>query len=282
MQADQASVTAHRVALRRAVHQWCDTPRILNDPLAERIIGEKTAAILRGRVKRHQSRFARALRAFLVVRSRYAEDNLADAVTAGVRQYLVLGAGLDTSAYRQSGGVGLSIFEVDHPATQKWKSQCLVRAGIVPPAGLTYVPVDFEKQSLQDELVAAGFSLEQPVFVSWLGVTPYLTDEAFMGTVRFIGSLPKGTTIVFDYARDPKGQGWRLRLGNWLLARRVAKAGEPFRSYFVPEALAANLRAVGFSAISDLSPAELNEKYFRNRTDGLHVIGLGRLMKATV
>jgi hypothetical protein len=148
MQEGKFSSTAHRVAVRRAAHQLLDNPKILEDPLALRIIGREAADELRSNPKEHHL-FARAFRAFMVARSRYAEDELAKAVAAGVGQYVVLGAGLDTFAYRNS-HPGLKVFEVDHPATQAWKREQLEAAEIPLPSSLAFVPVDFERKSLED------------------------------------------------------------------------------------------------------------------------------------
>src|ERR1700675_701916 len=146
MQEGKFSKTAHRVAIRRAAHQLLDQPRVLDDPLALRIIGSEAEQELRSNPKEHHA-FSRAFRAFMAARSRYAEDELARAVAQGVAQYVVLGAGLDTFAYRNPHD-GLHVFEVDHPATQAWKREQLQTAGMVIPAALTFVPIDFERGTL--------------------------------------------------------------------------------------------------------------------------------------
>src|SRR5271169_5540690 len=156
MQDGKFSRTAQRVAIRRAAHQLLDRPRVLDDPLALRIIGSEAAEELRSNPKEHHA-FSRAFRAFMAARSRYAEDELARAVAHGVRQYVVLGAGLDTFAYRNP-HPGLRVFEVDHPATQAWKREQLLAAGIAIPFSLTFVPIDFERQTLADGLVQCGFN----------------------------------------------------------------------------------------------------------------------------
>jgi methyltransferase (TIGR00027 family) len=195
------SRTAQRVAIRRAAHQLLDQPRVLDDPLALRIIGAEAAAALRTNPKEHHA-FARAFRAFMAARSRYAEDELARAVASGVRQYVVLGAGLDTFAYRNPHD-GLRVFEVDHPATQAWKRERLQAAGIAVPSSLTFVPIDFERQTLADGLERAGFDHRIAAFFSWLGVTPYLTREACMSTLSLIAKMPASSGVVFDFAIDP-------------------------------------------------------------------------------
>src|SRR5580693_1539028 len=147
MQEGKFSRTAQRVAIRRAAHQLLDQPRVLDDPLALRIIGADAAEELRSNPKEHHA-FSRAFRAFMAARSRYAEDELARAVAHGVRQYVVLGAGLDTFAYRNP-YPGLRVFEVDHPATQAWKLEMLQKAGLGTAPGAVFVPVDFETDSLR-------------------------------------------------------------------------------------------------------------------------------------
>jgi methyltransferase (TIGR00027 family) len=169
------SRTAHRVAIRRAAHQLFDQPKVLDDPLAVPIIGAEAAEKLCASPRERKHPFARAFRAFMVARSRYAEDQLAKAVEQDVAQYVVLGAGLDTFACRNPDSTNLRVFEVDHPATQAWKLERLQAAGIAIPQSLKFVPVDFERQTLAAGLEQGGFDSGSPAFFSWLGVTPYLT-----------------------------------------------------------------------------------------------------------
>jgi methyltransferase (TIGR00027 family) len=275
------SQTALRVALRRAAHQILDSPKVLDDPLAVPIVGDAIAEI-HSNISRHQSRVARAFRAFMVARSRYAEDQLADSVSRGVRQYVVLGAGLDTSAYRgEAASEDAKVFEVDHPQTQAWKKERLQATPIVVPPSVSFVPVDFERQNLQAELRAAGFRADMPAFVSWLGVVPYLTKEAASHTFRFLGSLPEGSGAVFDYAVEPSSLPFLERMAVRALSQRVARAGEPFRLFFVPNELDEFLKARGFHRIEQLASKEINERYFNHRSDGLRVAGsAGRLVCA--
>jgi len=279
MQEGNFSRTAYRVAMRRAAHQLLDQPKVLDDPLALRVIGSEAAEALRSDPKENHS-FARAFRAFMAARSRYAEDELASAVARGVSQYVVLGAGLDTFAYRNP-HPGLQVFEVDHPATQAWKSEQLQAAGIPVPSSLTFVPIDFERQTLADGLHHFGFDTTAAAFFPWLGVTPYLTRAACMTTLGWIGRMPPGSGVVFDFAVDPAllNDGQRQALG--ALSARVARYGEPFQLFFNPEELRAELRSMGFGRTEFLQGKELNARYFNDRTDGLLVRGgLGHLMAA--
>jgi methyltransferase (TIGR00027 family) len=281
MQEGKFSKTAQRVAIRRAAHQLLDLPRVLDDPLALRIIGTEAEAALRSDPKENHS-FSRAFRAFMAARSRYAEDELARAVEHGVTQYVMLGAGLDTFAYRNP-HPGLRVFEVDHPATQAWKCEQLQSAGIAIPLFLTFVPIDFEQQTLADGLAQSGFNANAAAFFSWLGVTPYLTLEACMSTLSFIAKLPARSGVVFDFAVDSALLNPGQRQAFDALSARVARYGEPFQLFFDPGKLQDDLRATGFHRTEFLQGKELNARYFKDRKDGLLVRGsIGHLMGAWV
>ena len=281
MQEGKFSRTAQRVAIRRAAHQLLDQPRVLDDPLALRIIGSEAAEELRSNPKEHHA-FSRAFRAFMAARSRYAEDELARAVTDGVTQYVVLGAGLDTFAYRNP-YADLRVFEVDHPATQAWKRDQLQAAGIAIPAALTFVPIDFERQTLAEGLERSGFDLSVAAFFSWLGVTPYLTREACMSTLSFVAKMPAGSGVVFDFAVDPALLNAGQRQALEALSERVARYGEPFQLFFDPGKLQDELKSLGFLRTEFLQGKEINARYFSDREDGLLVRGgIGHLMGAWV
>ena len=261
MQPGQPSRTALGAAAHRAVHQVMERGQIFADPLAMRILGADADAAVRD-AKNDSSR--RRLRLFIAVRTRFAEDALAAAMTRGVRQLVVLGAGLDTYAYRAPRGENLHIFEVDHPATQAWKRQRLAEAAIPVPRSLTFAPVDFERETLADGLAAAGFHRAHQTFFTWLGVVPYLTERAVFSTLDFIASLAGGAHVVFDYSNPPASgpnQDEHAAVGR-ALAARVASLGEAFRSHFETDALHAKLTALGFREIEDLGPALIRERYF--------------------
>jgi methyltransferase (TIGR00027 family) len=242
MQEGKFSKTAYRVAIRRAAHQIFDDPKVLDDPFALRIIGSKTAEVLRTDPKEAKSRFGRAFRAFLSARGRFAEDELAQAVANGVTQYVVLSAGLDTFAYRNP-YPSLRVFEVDHPASQTWKQELLTETRIAIPPSLTFVPVNFEHQTLVDGLDQSGFNRNQPAFFSWLGVTMYLTRESCMATFALISKMPPGSGVAFDFAVDPKLLGVGQRLALYALSRRVAAAGEPFQLFLHPRGIRRRTKA---------------------------------------
>ena len=276
------SRTAYRVALRRASHQILDDPKVLNDPCAIPILGVQAAAELRTNPRKFQDLASRNIRAFVVARSRFAEDELAHAVERGAVQYVILGAGLDTFAYRNPfPETDLRVFEVDYPATQEWKRRQLLEAKIKIPASVTFVPVDFERETLRDCLLSSGFDAHKPTFFSWLGVTMYLTEEAVMATLEFIASTATGGGVVFDYSVPRSSLGLIGRLAFDALSHRVAAAGEPFRTFFDPRALAERMTRMGFRSVESLDAEEINARYFRERADGLHVGGkLAQLMSA--
>jgi methyltransferase (TIGR00027 family) len=275
------SRTAWLVALRRAAHQIMDRPPVFTDPLGLRILGKETAAEL-GRNPQYRAHRVsdRYLRAFLAARSRIAEDTLAELVSQGLRQYVILGAGLDTFAYRNP-WPELRVWEVDHPATQGWKRERLAKGEITVPSPEPFVPVDFAHQDLEQALVAAGLDLGQPTFFSWLGVAPYLERPAIDSLLGFVArASASGGGIVFDYFIPPHTQPLVVRLMLALRRWRLKKIGEPWRTYFDPAQLVAQLQDLGFRDVTDFTPALINERYFAGREDRLKVGSVGRVMRA--
>ena len=275
----QPSKTALRVALRRAAHQIHDAkPLVFEDPLAVRILGAEFADEVKRTPDSVKRPWSAGLRAFMVARARLAEDTLAVGVREhGVTQYVVLGAGLDTFACRNA-SAELRVFEVDHPATQAWKQQMLNAAGIVVPQTAHFVAVDFEQDSLRAKLAAAGFDFAQPAVTAWLGVVPYLTQEAFRATLRVLGRFAAGSAVVFDYAQPREVLPLQERLMLDSLSARVAMAGEPFQLFFTPEQLAEELEWLGLRVVEDLEGAALTARYFAGRKDGLMLRGKGGRM----
>ena len=211
------------------------------------------------------------------------EDQLACAVAKRVAQYVVLGAGLDTFAYRNP-FAALRVFEVDFPATQEWKRAMLREAGIEAPESLTFVPLDFEHKTLAEGLAEAGFDDGKSGFFGWLGVVPYLTLDAFRATLATVAQLPPESGVSFDYAFSPDTLSPKRRMVFDALSERVAAAGEPFRLYFTPEEMEWELRTAGFQRIEQVDSKRLNEIYFKDRADGLKLSDskLGMLATAWV
>lgn len=276
MKTGRASKTALRVAIRRAAHQLVDQPPILNDPIAVRLIGQGYARDM----ERAMHKVARDFRCYIAARSRYVEDHLAEAVACGVTQYVILGAGLDTFAYRNPFPL-LRVFEVDFPATQEWKRAMLMEAAIDLPGNLTFVPLDFERQTLAEGLAEAGFDLRRPAFFGWLGVVPYLTLEAFRATLNVIAQLPAGSAVSFDSVSSPKTLTPQRKKVFDGLSKRLAAAGEPFQLFLTPEEMKPELRRAGFQRIEQVDSDGLNERYFKGRADGLRLSGAGLSRLAT-
>jgi methyltransferase (TIGR00027 family) len=259
MQPGQPSLTALGAAHLRAAHQVLDGASILADPLAARILGPDNEASL-DHAHAHPS--GPRLRWFIAARSRIAEDALNVAVEKGACQLVVLGAGLDTLAYRTDLAGRLRIFEIDHPATQAWKRDKLAAAAIAVPDTLVFVPVDFERQTLAVALGAAGFDRGTRTFFSWLGVVPYLTEQAVFSTLALIAGLPGGGEVVFDYVNPAASIAPAGRMAHQTLAERVAGLGERIQSYFDTGRLCAELSAIGFGHVDDIGPERLAARFF--------------------
>jgi methyltransferase (TIGR00027 family) len=259
MQPGLPSLTALGAARLRAAHQVLDNASILADPLALRILGDDIKVSL-DHARAHPS--GPRLRWFIAARSRIAEEALTEAVNAGAAQLVVLGAGLDTLAYRTPLADRLRIFEVDFPATQARKREMLATAGIAVPEALTYVGIDFERQTLAEALDAAGFADDERSFFSWLGVVPYLTEAAIFSTLACIAQLKGGAGVVFDYVNPTDSVAPASRVANQALAERVAAAGERFQSYFDTVSLCAKMRATGFRHVDDIGPEKIAARFF--------------------
>jgi methyltransferase (TIGR00027 family) len=276
MQHGQASVTALGAAGHRAAHQVLERGFVFADPLALRILGrdaDDAVALAKERPER------RPLRLFIAMRSRFAEDSAAHAIADGVRQILVMGAGLDTFAYRVERAHDLRVFELDHPATQAEKRRRLTEAQIAEPAHVSYVAHDFESGSMTAALKAAGFDPGKRTFVLWLGVTPYLTEEAVFATLGELANWPGGTEVVFDYSNPPDlVTDAAARAHHEQMAERVAASGEPFRCYLDSGALHARACELGFAKVEDLDRTALVARYLPDlaiaprRGPGGHVV----------
>jgi methyltransferase (TIGR00027 family) len=265
------SRTALGVAIRRASHQLYDSPPlVLNDPIAVPILGERYRPALEEAAASIGESFSVSMRAWLVVRNRLAEDNLALAVHYGVRQYVLLGAGLDTFAHRNP-HPGLQVFEVDHPATQQWKRELALSNGLPHPSCLHYVPVDFEHQDLAQQLAICGLDFAAPTVFAWLGVVLYLTHPAFRTTLDLIGRFPEGSGVIFDYALPRHALAPHELEARDALSARVQSIGEPFQLFFTPEEM--KMELTQFQRVEDLDAGELNACYFANRTDRLSLEG---------
>jgi methyltransferase (TIGR00027 family) len=273
----EPSRSALAVASLRAVHQLLDDPLVHPDRIALPLLGAPAEAALRNDPYALNDPLSRGLRAALVVRSRFVEDELARCVAAGVRQYVVLGAGLDTFAYRHpyrdNRDEGLQVFEVDHPGTQRWKQQLLADAGIDLPPSLTFVEADFERDDPIHALQRSGFRADRPACISWMGVTMYLSADAVLRTLRAAAGLAEGSCLCFDYRVPATMLNPIERAINAVFEQRVAAVGEPWLSSFDPAQLREQLLAMGFASAESAAPEQLNARYFARRKDGLRTGG---------
>ena len=256
MREREPSRTALGAAGYRAAHQTLDGGRVFADPFAHAILGaeaDKIVATLANDPRQAPARL------FMAARSRFAEDCVAAAVARGVRQAVVLGAGLDTFALRNP-HADLKVFEVDHPETQAWKLARLAAAGLAIPPRLTFAPVDFEGDGLADGLAAVGFDADAPAVFIWLGVVPYLRHAAIEATLRYVAGVPDAE-VVFDYSEPLENHPPERRSGMMALAARAAEVGEPWLAYFDPAEIAVVLAEHGLTDQEDLGIAEIARRY---------------------
>ena len=266
MKPNEPSRTALMIARQRAAHQLLDHGAILDDPFAMKILREDERDVLQFATAHPLASIGRL---FTAARSRIAEDALSGAVERGVRQIVILGAGLDTFALRNPhGALEIRIYEVDHPATQAWKRERLAEAQIALPPWLILVPVDFEREDVGEKLAAAGFRQRSPAFFTWLGVVPYLTEDAIGRTLDYLSSIPN-SEVVFDYMEPPEAFSGELRQLEKERTEQLKKMGERSMSRFEPAAMAAMLRSHGFGAIEDIGfrgdPVQVRPRRSRTR-----------------
>ncbi len=275
MQAEVPSRTAYRVALRRAAHQVFDDPVVFHDPYALPILGLTPGRLAGSDLRAPKRASSASLRAFLVARSLFAEESLARLVqTRQVSQYVLLGAGLDTFALRNS-FPGVHVYEVDHPATQHWKRRLLYDNGLRLPPNATLIATDFEAGELAGSLRAAGCDPQQPTLFAMLGVLPYLTEAAFQQTLGMIGEFSGMRALVMDYGLPREALPPEEQLDFQSLADRVAQAGEPFRCFMTERQAAQHVSAAGLKMCDELSAAQMTARFFAGRGSSLCVLGSG-------
>jgi methyltransferase (TIGR00027 family) len=270
MKPGEPSRTALMIARQRAAHQVLDHGSILHDPFALKILGEEETDVLQF-ANAHP--LASIGRLFTAARSRIAEDALSRAVDNGILQIVILGAGLDTFALRNPHGARqIRVYELDNPATQAWKRQRLADAHIALPPWLIFVPVDFERDDMGDALVAAGFQENSPGFFTWLGVVPYLTEDAIGRMLDYISSI-QNSEVVFDYIEPPAASSQEVRQLDTERTEGLKKLDERSVSRFEPAGVAAILRSHGFTAVEDLDFQEIASRFGR----GIHGLAPGHL-----
>jgi methyltransferase (TIGR00027 family) len=277
-----ASQTALGAARLRAAHLLLDDPPpILDDTLALRLLDAGAERAIRENPDRFRTPASRTLRCDVVVRSRFAEDLLAEAVRRGVRQYVILGAGMDTFAYRAPAWASdLRIVEVDHAASQLDKRARLTRADMETPPNLRYVAADLEVDDLASVLRAAGLDGHQPTFFACLGVLIYLSDRAADAIFTMTAGFPPGSEFVFTFSRPDASTARPPSPGS--AAAHMAEIGEPWRTRYEPDALVARLNSAGFGSVRLLFSDGVTERYLTGRNDRLRAPARVVLADATV
>jgi methyltransferase (TIGR00027 family) len=278
---EQPDNTAVRVALWRALHVEIDAPpHVLVDE-----IGLQLAAPEPGWQQRRDMdpRWTSRNRASIVARARYVEDLVAEGLDAGTSQYVVLGAGLDTFTQRRPElAARLSVYEIDQPGTQTWKRQRLLELGSAIPDSLRLVPVDFEAgESWVDHLVAAGFDTARPAVVASTGVAVYLTADTIVATMREVGAFAAGSTLAMSFMIPIDLVDADEQSSLHGAERGARAAGTPWISFFTPAEIVELARQAGFATARHVSPAELTQRYFAGRADGLRPSSAEHLLIAT-
>lgn len=256
--------------MHRAVHQSLEGGAIFSDPFALQILDDEARA---GLAAFASDTSQRSLRLFIAARSRFSEEAMAVCIARGVRQVVILGAGLDTFSLRNS-RTDVTVYEVDYPATQAWKRERLAQANVRLPSSLIFAPIDFERQSLAEGLAAASFRTDWPAYFQWLGVTPYLTRDAIVATLDFVASI-KGAEIAFEYAEPFENYPPAMQANLRAVAERAASLGEPWLSLFDPPEMVALMQARSFAAFEDVTRAELAMRYYGDFGEGLRSSGPG-------
>lgn len=287
----KVSLTALLTAYARGYHALHDQPKIFNDHLINQFFTEQEHAYFAQNLAESLKFLdpdraascpdpASALAAYMQIqggpvtlsRSRYTEDALLDAVKQGVQQYVMLGAGMDTFAFRYPEVVKhINVFEVDQPATQAFKCKRLAELGWAIPERLHFIGLDFAHESLHTALQRATYKTDQPAFFSWLGVTYYLSKAVVMETLQTIATFAApGTVLVFDYMDPDAFVPERASKRMQKMQQIVRGVGEPMKASFDPTTLAPDLANLGLRLVENLSPATVEARYFTGRSDNYH------------
>ncbi|MDH3510445.1 MAG: class I SAM-dependent methyltransferase [Gammaproteobacteria bacterium] len=284
MEAGKYSYMAEQTALFRAAHQVLDNdPKILLDPLALTLLGKDTERRINAQRELYKKPHMVKARTFTILRSRYTEDELSAAINRGVRQYVILGAGLDTSPYRTGHpSEPIDTYEIDHPDTQRWKLDRLKKAQIPMRKNLRHVAVDFERQSLIEGLAESDFDFSQPAFFSWLGVNYYLRPASVRNMFEKMASSAPSSQVVFDFVVDDSELDAAGREDVAKISRYADKQKEPWLSRYSPSKLEDILREAGFNDVFYFSRDLATARYLKDRPDGLAIHPAIQMMSAII
>jgi methyltransferase (TIGR00027 family) len=281
----KASRTAIASAAARAAHllfQAAGGAPIHVDDFAQRLIGIPDPAQLREAMRRWDTPSPARVCAYFALRHRFAEDRLEQALERGVRQVVLLGAGLDSLALRRPAlAHEVTLVEVDHADSQRWKLARLAELGLATPA-VVYVSVDFSNETLEGRLAASGVALDRPTYFSWLGVTQYIDAAAIDATLGFVAARPRGSEVVFDFIVSNERLDPQERAFSDAAAGASAARGEPWISSFEPEALEQHLFGLGFSQVERLSPRLAASRYYAAQPLAVTPLEAWQVVAATV
>lgn len=262
----QPDNTALRTALWRALHVLTDSkPYVIEDKVGYNLIRPG-----KGWQERPDMKYTKRLRASVVARARFIEDLAKEQIAKGVKQYVLLGAGLDSFAQRNTPiSSGIDIYEIDQPGTLAWKEEKLIENGYKMPGNLHFVPVNFESSSWWDELSNKGFDRHQKAVVSCTGVTLYLTKNAIIDTLKKMTLLWPGSTIAIAFYLPPEQLDQEDQPMQEMAIKGAAASGTPFVSFFSVEEITKLAGEAGLKEIQTISTKDMTEKYFKDRADNL-------------
>jgi methyltransferase (TIGR00027 family) len=283
MLSDQVCQTMVRTAMRRAAHQLLDRPRIFEDPVAVGIVLEASRDAILSEVDDHAAPLAILARSLFALRSRFTEDRLSEAVARGVRQYVIVGAGLDTFPWRQPEfAEPLRIFYVDHPATLEWSTAHFRERGLQAPTNLSFVAADLETLGLPERLYASGFEQNVATFCSVLGVVQYISLAAIDALFSFAALLPAHSEIVLSFAPPDDELEGEDRAAATQSVTLTQAMGEPWITRLRAAAIFDQLTRLGFGEVFHLTPRRAQTRYFAGRKDGLRAPNFEQLIAAVV
>ena len=273
----QRNSTAEATAAMRAMHLLYHQPVIFNDPYALQLTSPTLRRVCQNRFfrwllrRKFISESLRPITAQVVSRAKYTEEKLEQAVSKGIFQYVIISAGFDSFCLRRPDfSAGLQVYEIDHPAIQQIKQERLMEILDSSPEGVELLAVDLEKRTIADALSDSSFLKDERAFFSWLGAVPYLSEDAVFNVLRDLASFAaQGSEIVFDYSIPTYMWALEERQALVRILRIIGRRGEPVKSFFDPNAFPDEVSRLGYHIFEHISPAELNEKYFSDRSDGL-------------
>jgi methyltransferase (TIGR00027 family) len=277
MKYKQRNSTAAATAAMRAAHLLYHQPVVFNDPYALQLTSPALRRVCQNRFfrwllrRKFISESLRPITAQVVSRAKYAEEKLEQAVSKGISQYVIVSAGFDSFCLRRPDfSTGLQIYEIDHPATQQIKQKRLLEILDSFPEGVEFLAVDLEKRTIADALSDSSFSKGERAFFSWLGTVPYISEDAVFNVLRELASFAvEGSEIVFDYLIPISMWALEERQALLRILRLIGRRGEPVKSFFEPNAFPDEISRLGYHIFENISPDELNNKYFSDRSDGL-------------